>query len=280
MINSPYLIDPEIPTRISFSGGRTSAYMLYKIYDANGGIPSNCHVCFANTGKERIETLDFIHAIECDLNIKIYWLEWVANKKRWMEVDYATASVKGEPFQSMNRYKGAIPNPIGRKCTSELKITVMDRWFRDLIGRKVSFVSLVGIRYDEPRRWKIEGQNSINKWSTLELPLRYAKVTESMVMDFWAGMDFDLKLSQGEGNCDLCFLKSTNKVMSMLQEKPELADWWIKQEEFQSKRNDLKQSSKLFRVDRPSYSDLKRIATTQQSFNFFDDPTMPCSCHD
>ena len=53
------------PSLISFSGGRTSAYMLKKIIDAyNGKLPKDIIVCFANTGKELEETLEFVH--ECE----------------------------------------------------------------------------------------------------------------------------------------------------------------------------------------------------------------------
>jgi 3'-phosphoadenosine 5'-phosphosulfate sulfotransferase (PAPS reductase)/FAD synthetase len=52
------------PALISFSGGRTSGYMLWHILDAyDGKLPDDVHVCFANTGKEREETLRFVH--EC-----------------------------------------------------------------------------------------------------------------------------------------------------------------------------------------------------------------------
>lgn len=65
------------PAIVSFSGGRTSAYMLYQIVIAhNGALPDDVRVCFANTGKERVETLDFVFAcshwfgvdVECGLH--------------------------------------------------------------------------------------------------------------------------------------------------------------------------------------------------------------------
>jgi len=56
---NPYLITE--PTCISFSGGRTSAYMLYQVLQAHGGtMPDDGIVCFANTGKEEEATLDAI----------------------------------------------------------------------------------------------------------------------------------------------------------------------------------------------------------------------------
>jgi hypothetical protein len=48
---NPFLINE--PTCISFSGGRTSAYMLYRKLEANNmTLPSDEIVCFANTCKE------------------------------------------------------------------------------------------------------------------------------------------------------------------------------------------------------------------------------------
>jgi 3'-phosphoadenosine 5'-phosphosulfate sulfotransferase (PAPS reductase)/FAD synthetase len=59
---NPYKI--EGPAVISFSGGRTSAYMLRKVLDAHEGeLPPDVFVVFADTGKERPETLDFVR--EC-----------------------------------------------------------------------------------------------------------------------------------------------------------------------------------------------------------------------
>jgi predicted phosphoadenosine phosphosulfate sulfurtransferase len=49
------------PTCISFSGGRTSGLMLYKVLEANNGLlPDDAIVCFSNTGKEDEKTLEFV----------------------------------------------------------------------------------------------------------------------------------------------------------------------------------------------------------------------------
>ena len=50
------------PAVISFSGGRTSGYLLKHVIDAYGGrLPEGLFVAFANTGMERPETLGFVH---------------------------------------------------------------------------------------------------------------------------------------------------------------------------------------------------------------------------
>ena len=48
---NPYFL--KNPSLISFSGGRTSGYMLYQILKAhNGKLPDDVFVVFAKTGKE------------------------------------------------------------------------------------------------------------------------------------------------------------------------------------------------------------------------------------
>jgi 3'-phosphoadenosine 5'-phosphosulfate sulfotransferase (PAPS reductase)/FAD synthetase len=70
----PYLIDG--PALISFSGGRTSAYLLRQALDAHGGsLPADVIACFANTGKEMPQTLDFVRDCSERWDVEIVWLE-------------------------------------------------------------------------------------------------------------------------------------------------------------------------------------------------------------
>jgi len=80
-------------------------------------------------------------------------------------------------------------------------------------------------------------------------------------MEFWNGQNFDLQLPNDNGvtiggNCDLCHLKSTAKLMTLIEMNPSLADWWI-EKEAESKAE--KPSGRVFRLNRPSYAEMARI---------------------
>lgn len=83
------------PTLISFSGGRTSAYMLWRVLQSNGGVPEDGVVCFANTGKEDPATYQFIKDCEDNWNVKINWVEYIPEKPGFKLVDFETAARGG-----------------------------------------------------------------------------------------------------------------------------------------------------------------------------------------
>jgi 3'-phosphoadenosine 5'-phosphosulfate sulfotransferase (PAPS reductase)/FAD synthetase len=72
---TPFLITG--PAVISFSGGRTSAYMLWRILQAHDGtLPDDVLVCFANTGREHEGTLRFVHDCATHWGVRVRWLEF------------------------------------------------------------------------------------------------------------------------------------------------------------------------------------------------------------
>ena len=79
------------PTVISFSGGRTSGYMLWRILQSNQGLPDDAIVVFANTGKEDEVTLRFIEDCSVNWQVPIVWLEFIADKPGFQVVNYANA---------------------------------------------------------------------------------------------------------------------------------------------------------------------------------------------
>ena len=230
---SHYLL-PDGNVQISFSGGRTSGYMLHQILEANGGLPDRAKIVFSNTGREMPETLDFVHEVSEQWSAPIVWLEYVKDRPFFKVVDYATANKTGEPFDEMLEKRKVLPNVNMRFCTSDLKVRPAERYLR-AEGWK-QWTNFVGIRFDEARRQSFKTQgNSLYSW-TRSYPLVDAKISKHDVAMFWKGQSFDLKMenlngSNIYGNCDGCFCKSEQKLAELIKEHPERAKWWLDKEE-------------------------------------------------
>lgn len=248
-MSNPYFITG--PALISFSGGRRSAYMLKQIIDAHGGtLPADVHVCFANTGKEREETLRFVHECGVRWGIHITWLEFTDYpakapiQDRFAEVGFNSASRDGEPFSALIRRKKYLPNAVTRFCTTELKVRVMKHFMLSLGYER--WTNVVGLRADEMRRVSRAfdaNEKGKERWKSV-MPLAKAGARKGTVLQFWFGKPqidltipandlphgFDLGLEDYEGNCDLCMLKAKARKLALIRKMPELATWWIGEE--------------------------------------------------
>ena len=257
------------PTCISFSGGRTSAYMLHKVLQTGGGqLPNNAIVCFANTGKEDEATLKFVNDCSVNWNVQIVWLEYRWSEKpddRFKVVSYETAARNGEPFAESIWQNGKpyLPNSVQRICTVNTKIKPINAYLKSINFE--DFETAVGIRADEQYR----AAKMKDKWT----PLVHAGVTKQDVLNFWASNSFDLELpSNGYySNCDLCFMKPVAQIASMIQEKPERAIWWAKQEEIANGR---------FSKDRPTYSAMMEFTKKQADMFDKNENGIACFCGD
>lgn len=227
-MSNPYLISG--PALISFSGGRTSAYMLYQIVQAHDGkLPDDVVVAFANTGKEREETLRFVHECERRWDVKVHWLEWCGGAD-YEEVGFNSASRNGEPFAALVKKKKYLPNWQARFCTQHLKVEVLNAFAASLGFVSGEYGEVIGMRYDEGHRI-FKGLANAEKFGRRVLyPLSKTKITKAHVMAFWGAQPFDLGLEAWEGNCDLCFLKGRGLRKRIIRDNPSAADWWVKQE--------------------------------------------------
>ena len=267
------------PTCISFSGGRTSAYMLWRVLDANNGIPPpNAKVMFANTGKEEEATLKFVNDCSVNWNVPITWVEYRDADPAFTVVNYETASRNGEPFEALIRKRQYLPNPVTRFCTAELKIRTIHKYLKSSgWDDHNETMDWIGMRADEQRRAaKIADKSRI--------PLVAAGVTKQTVGEFWRNQSFDLELPNMNGvtmhgNCDLCFLKGGAQVLSLIAEKPERGIWWAQMEAL-ALALASKPSGAVFRSDRPSYASM--IQYSKEQIDMFDpnEEAIACFCGD
>lgn len=284
MAYDPFKIDG--PTCISFSGGRTSAYMLWRVLQSNGGIPSDVKVCFANTGKEDEATLRFVDACDREwlrpIGMRVVWLEYLDDAGVGV-VDFKNASRKGEPFEAVIRQRGGyLPNRVARYCSSELKTRTMHRYLRSIGWTE--WDTFIGIRADEPRRVAKFRANPHpeTKAEEVHMPLASVGVGAHDVGAFWSAQRFDLELPNVggktmHGNCDLCYLKPAAQIASLISERPERALWWAKQEK---SAEAVAGSAARFRDDRPSYAQMLKFAQDQRDMFDREEEAIACFCGD
>lgn len=242
-MSTPYFITG--PALISFSGGRTSAFMLHEILRAHGGkLPEDVVVAFENTGKEREETLRFVHDCSVRWNVRVRWLEWRDTEAGYEEVGFNSAARAGEPFDALIAKRGFVPNQGARFCSVTLKTRTARNFAVNGLGWH-HWDNIIGLRYDEGHRvLNALARNDTGKDRfKAVMPMSRAKHTKADVLRFWLGENtdprnlthplpqgFDLGLADYEGNCDLCFLKSRGKLKRIIRDNPGAAEWWIAKE--------------------------------------------------
>ena len=265
---NPYIL-PEGNVQIAFSGGRTSAYMLHHILEANGGLSDRCVVSFQNTGREMPQTLDFVQEVGSRWNVDIVWLEYRGDKPWFERVSHNSASRNGEPFGVLIAKRKMLPNITMKFCTQELKVKTARRYCRGL--KWDHWHTARGIRHDEKHRATASQDKVITNWH----PLVDAGVTKADISNFWQGKNWGLQLPSLEhgnpfGNCDGCFLKSEADKAELIRQHPDRAQWWIDHEE---------KIGATFR-DRMRLKELARFVDRQGDWIFDKDNDALCQADD
>lgn len=219
----------ELPLLISFSGGKTSAFMAY--YLVNKYPCREKVVVFANTGKEDEETLRFVDKCDKAFGLNVFWVEAVVNPEmgkgvRAKVVDFTTASRKGEPFEAVIKKYG-IPNGAAPHCSKFLKKQTIKSFIRKQIGWK-QYETAIGIRADETNRINWE---QAKKERTVYPLVTDFRVDKAYINRFWDKQPFTLNLKSYQGNCDLCYKKSKRNLLTLILENPERLLWWDQMEQ-------------------------------------------------
>lgn len=239
---------------VSFSGGETSAYMLWYLITYMQD-EYEFVVVFANTGQENEETLDFVRRCEEELKIKIVWLEavprfkvngqtrnvedfidgdkpfedWVGGRlgTKHRIVDFHTANRDGKVYEAVIARYG-LPNISSSFSTRELKLRPITSYLRSIGWKRGTYLTAIGIREDEMDRVNFEHMQEENLWYPL---IKDRPMTKPKINFFWSTMPFRLQLKGYQGNCVWCYKKSDNKLYQLYKENSKVFDFISRMED-------------------------------------------------
>lgn len=220
---------------VSFSGGRTSAYMVYLMEQKRINDGWDVHYVFCDTGAEHPKTYDFIKNVVKHFGIKITCLKTSIPKEfgkgpvfNTIDIDSIgwDLSVMKDMVTKYGNFTVSRP-----KCTDRLKTVILDKWRKAEFG-KGNYYTWLGIRADEPRRLKFANDNHDLFTKKVKNPqkIRYlaeiSDATKQDILDWWSAQPFDLEIEEHLGNCVFCVKKSDIKIARAAREEPELFEQW------------------------------------------------------
>lgn len=201
---------------VSFSGGRTSAYLVHLMEEARRE-GAEVHYVFLDTGAEHPATYEFIRNIVAQWGIPLVCLRAKLSPEKgvgptYQVVDVADIGPDLVPWREMLRIYGA-PDASRPHCTNKMKSIPYDKYCDERFGRG-SYTTWLGIRVDEPLRLG-------EKPGTRHLA-EISKFKKQDILNWWAKQPFDLGIFEHLGNCVFCVKKSLGKVNLATRDEPEL----------------------------------------------------------
>ena len=206
---------------VSFSGGRTSAYLCSLIKELN----LDADFIFMDTGAEHPLTYKFIKECNEHFNLNLTCLRVVVNPEKRKSVGYKVVDINEiqqdlQPYYDMCK-KYSTPYTHGAFCTKTMKTTPFEKYCKDKYG-KGGYNVWLGIRADEKRRLPKEAKFGYSYLADI------SDFDKQDVLDFWKEMPFDLECSEFVGNCVFCVKKGNNKLAVAARDEPEMAAKFIK----------------------------------------------------
>lgn len=203
---------------VSFSGGRTSAYLVHLMEQKRKHEGWDVHYVFMDTGAEHPATYDFVRDVVEKWKIPLICLRvdinpTIGKGNGYREMDINQCKHDLEPWKSMLRKYGT-PYIGGAFCTDRLKLVPYTKYCNEHFGRG-GYVTWLGIRADEPRR--------LSEKDGFRYLAELSDFDKDDVLDWWSEQSFDLKLQEHLGNCVFCIKKSINKVALAAKDEPKLA---------------------------------------------------------
>lgn len=210
---------------VSFSGGRTSAYLVHLMEQKRSVEGWDVSYIFMDTGAEHPKTYDFIRNVVRHFGIDLVCLRGDFNQPLGVGHAYRVVGIDEighdlSPFSSMcNKY--GTPSVSGKWCTSRMKQEIHDMYCDDVYG-KDNYVTWIGIRADETKRL-----GGIGRTEYIRYLAEIDDAEKTDVLSFWSKMPFNLEIDEWLGNCVFCFKKSDLKLAAAQRDEPELYIKWL-----------------------------------------------------
>lgn len=196
---------------VSFSGGRTSAYLTWLISRHGNG----AKFVFMDTGAEHPKTYDFVRNVAMHFKIDLVCLRVEFNPELGKASDYRVVSVDDigpdlGPWSAMVAKYG-VPYFGGAFCTDRMKLVPFKKYCDEQFGRG-NYETWLGIRADEPKR--LATKDGIRYLAEI------SDFDKQDVIDWWGKQSFDLDLDEHLGNCVFCMKKSDLKLAAAQRDEP------------------------------------------------------------
>lgn len=204
---------------VSFSGGRTSAYLVYLMEQKRKNEGWDVDYIFMDTGAEHPKTYEFIKNVVEYFDIDLKCIKAKVSQEKGIgvmpiEIEIESIGWDMQVWKDMISKYGVPYNQGGAFCTDRMKTTPYYKYCNNKYG-KGNYISWLGIRLDEKRRLKPkEGYRYLAEISPMK---------KEQIIGWWAQMPFDLEIDEWLGNCVFCIKKGVNKVAVAIKQEPELA---------------------------------------------------------
>lgn len=224
----------EIKKVISFSGGRTSAYLVH-LFKSD----PNAHFVFMDTGAEHPATYQFIQEVVKYWGIDLICLRVVINPQLGKGGDYRILGLDEleqdlQPWKDMLAKYGA-PAYDMAYCTGRMKTEPFKKYCTEKFG-KGNYQTWIGIRSDEPKRLPIEvlkllglpvHQNAVKRKPQMNYLAEISDFDKQDILNWWKKQPFDLSIPEHLGNCVFCIKKSLKKIALAEKDEAQMAIKWI-----------------------------------------------------
>lgn len=216
---------------VSFSGGRTSAYMVYLIEEMrkSGEWQGNVEYIFMDTGAEHPKTYEFIKKCVEHFGIEMTCLQGdfeqpigVGHSYKVVPIDSLRHDMINGPFGRMMAKYG-VPTVKSAWCTSRMKEEVHDKYCDEKYG-KGNYHTWLGIRFDESAR--------------LVGLMEYRKLKSAGLSDIFIARCFADAVQSDGLICESSMIKEValrkksdglNYLASLVEdEKSDIIDFWMR----------------------------------------------------